>query len=77
MKETFITRHDTDVGVEVCDSIAWAFENHVKQEDEGLYDSAMLYGNEDAPVRIEFYTFESPTIHDTPAFIWTPAKEEA
>lgn len=70
MKETWLTRHDTDVGEGEFDSIAWAFENHVKQEDEGKYDSAVLFGNEDAPERIEFYTFESPTITDTPAWIW-------
>jgi hypothetical protein len=64
-RQTFLTRHD-----DYFDSIAWAYETHLKETDLGDFDSAILYGNEDSPPRIDFYTLESPTITDTPARVW-------
>ena len=71
----FLTRHDS-VGCEPYDSIAWAFEIHVKQPDTRVYNAAVLYGNEDAPSRIEFYTSPTPLVTDAPAFIWEPQEGE-
>jgi hypothetical protein len=69
-RETFITRNDTNVGVGAFDSIAWAYEVHLKEPDPHDFDSAIIFGTEDSPERIEFYTLESPTITDTPARVW-------
>ena len=70
MRETFMTRHDSEVGEGIFDSIAWAYEVHLHESDPGDFDSAILFGNEDCPQRIEFYSLESPTIDDTPARVW-------
>ena len=75
MKTTYLTRKDADwvVGDQVStefDSIAWAFEVHVNRADEGIYHAAMLYGNEDCPAKIEFYTQAEPTVNDAPAWTW-------
>lgn len=70
MRETFLTRHDTDVGEGEFDSIAWAMETHVDMIDDGKYQSAILYGNEDDPKRIDFYTEENPRVDTVPAFVW-------
>lgn len=81
MKQTFMTRHDTDVGDGVFDSIHWLFETVLKESDpqdtdpDLPVDSAIVYGNEDSPERIEFYSLESPTITDTPVRVW--AREPA
>jgi hypothetical protein len=72
-----MTRHDTDVGAGEFDSIHWLFETVLDEPDPqdvdpGLpVDSAMVYGNEDSPERIEFYSLESPLITDTPVRVWT------
>lgn len=68
--ETLITRKDDNVGDGVFDSIAWALEQHVKTEDTGIYHSAILYGNEDSPERIDFYTKAEPKVTDKVAYIW-------
>jgi hypothetical protein len=55
--------------------IAWALEVHAKTL-KGPYGLAMLYGNEDAPERIDFWNEEMPK-HDTPpAAIWHPTQKE-
>jgi hypothetical protein len=71
MKQTYLTRHD-NVGCEPYDSIAWSFEVHVKHmPDKGIYNGALLYGNEDAPDKIEFWLEENPHHEAKPDFVWT------
>ena len=76
MKETFLTRKDDNVGDGLFDSIKWALESHVGIADDSRFNSAMLYGNEDAPERIDFYTQAMPLITDKVAWRW-PVPEDA
>jgi hypothetical protein len=55
MKETFLTRNDEGIGEGIFDSIAWAYETHVKRADNPRAGFAVLYGNEDSPDRIDFF----------------------
>jgi len=72
--ERFLTRRDTDVGVGEFDSVKWAIETHLGRNPDAFpyhyANSAILFGNEDCPDRIDFYESESPTITDTPVFTW-------
>jgi hypothetical protein len=70
MKMTYLTRHDEGVGEGVFDSIRWALETHVKVTDHGEFFYAMLYGNEDAPDRIEFWRNDLDGSDDLPDFVW-------
>lgn len=63
-----LTRTD-QVGVGFYDSIKWAMETHVKEPDNGTYNFAVLYGREDSPDRIDFYTDE-PIVNTPPRRIW-------
>jgi hypothetical protein len=65
MKQALLTRKDSEVGDGLFDSIAWAFSEHIKETDTGEFNSALLYGNEDAPERIELYRTSEPLV-DTP-----------
>ena len=82
MKQTFMTRHDTDVGVGEFDSIRWLFETVLHEPDPQIADpdyhcdSAIVFGNEDSPERIEFYCMDSPAIQDTPVRVWVAPKSE-
>ena len=69
-QKTYITRCDVGLGDGAFDSIAWAFDTHIKAEDTGEYNSAMLYGNEDAPDKIEFYREAVPRYDAVPAWVW-------
>ena len=42
MRETLLTRKDDGLGEGLFDSIAWAFSEHVKTPDTGLYNAAIL-----------------------------------
>lgn len=65
---TFMTRQD-NVGCKPYDSIAWIFRVHIKEVDEYIFEYAVLYGNEDAPSKIELYRDEPE--HDTnPDRVW-------
>jgi hypothetical protein len=44
----------------------------MRTQDTGLYNSAILYGNEDAPYKIEFFTQAVPLVTDAIAFTWIP-----
>jgi len=68
-QETWMTRRD-DVGNGPFDSINWLYETVLHEHDHLEYDSALVFGNEDSPSRVEFYTLESPCIQDTPARVW-------
>ncbi len=71
--ETLLTRKNKNVGVGVYDSIAWAFEVHLKEPDNKKYKSAVMYGyNEDSPDRIDFYTVASPKVDSKIARVWFP-----
>ena len=72
MKETLLTRRDMGLGEEVFDSIAWALEQHCKILDAHVFNSAVLYGNEDAPDQIDFYLEADPLITSTVAWRWKP-----
>lgn len=74
MRETLLTRKDDNVGEGVYDSIAWAFEVHVKLPDNPRYNSAVLYGSEDAPTMIDFYTEAEPLITSRVAYRWKAAE---
>lgn len=63
-----LTRYD-EVGVVPFDSIRWAYEEHLKEKDPHEYDYAVLYGNQDSPDRIDFYS-EEPKINTAPRRIW-------
>lgn len=76
MRETLLTRKDDEVGEGLFDSVAWALEVHVKVLDTGVYNSAVLYGNEDAPEMIDFYTQVTPLITDKVAWRWTQSANE-
>lgn len=52
------------------DSIKWAFTEHVKEEDRGKYNFALLHGNEDSPWEIEFFV-NMPHWNSEPDYIWT------
>ena len=70
MKEVMLTRKDDNLGDGVFDSIAWAFEQHVKTPDTGEFNAAILYGNEDAPCCIDFYREPEPLITSHVALRW-------
>ena len=72
MRQTFMTRADADLGEGEFDSIKWAFEEHVKLPDPGpsLYNSAILFGDETAPKRIDFFFEREPTINTEVAYRW-------
>ena len=67
-----LTRADDNLGDGVFDSIQWCYEVHVKRDLGTQYKSAVLYGNEDCPERIEFYTQAEPKLRDRVAFVWVP-----
>lgn len=66
---TLLTRQDNFGNKDLFDSIKWAIETHVKEPDTGVYNFAVLYGSEDSPDRIDFYTDE-PTVNAPPRRIW-------
>lgn len=65
-----LTRHDPDVGVGAFDSIAWAYEVHLKEPDPHTYKFAILHGNEDCPFRIQFWREEAPLYRHPPERDW-------
>ena len=69
-----MTRRDYGVGVGEFDSIKWLFDVVLREPDlgweENHIDSAVVYGQESNPYRIEFYSLESPAIQDTPIRVW-------
>ncbi len=75
MRQTLLTRKDDNVGKGSFDSIAWAFSEHVGTKDLGNYQSAVLYGNEDSPDRIDFYLQAEPLVTDKPELIWHSSTE--
>jgi hypothetical protein len=70
MKITYLTRKDADLGEGLFDSIAWAYEVHVKEPDPRVYNFAILHGNEDAPSKIEFFVQENPNVDDVASWVW-------
>jgi hypothetical protein len=66
---TMLSRRDRHVGAGEFDSIKWAFETHVGKPDDPAYNYAVLYGNEDAPDRIDFWARE-PQEGVMPRLIW-------
>lgn len=71
MRETILTRKDDGLGEGLFDSIAWAFSEHVKLPDNPRYNSAILYGNDDCPVMIDFYAEEVLLITSHRLYRWT------
>jgi hypothetical protein len=73
---TYLTRKDEGVGEGLFDSVKWALETHVQIPDECIYNFALLYGNEDAPSKIEFWRNEPHMLapdykEHTPAdYVW-------
>lgn len=47
------------------DDCQWLKDVHLKEVDHPSFKSFMLYGNEDAPQRVELYTHEEPRFDDT------------
>lgn len=70
----FLTRTD-EVGEGPFDSIAWALEIHVKAPDSREFNAGMLFGNEDAPSRIEFWRAANPGHGAEPDFVWAAEAE--
>lgn len=71
MKETILTRKDDNLGEGLFDSIAWAFSEHVKLPDNPRYNSAILYGNDDAPEMIDFYAETELLVTSERLYRWT------
>lgn len=71
---TYMTRIDTGLGSTSFDSIAWIFSEHLEEADDGTYKFAVLYGNEDAPERIELWRTE-PRYDTPPDRVWIAAPE--
>lgn len=72
MRTFFLTREDTDVSHygKGFDSIKWLFETHLREEDTGEYNYAVLTGhNEDAPITIELWR-EEPQVNQLADKIW-------
>ena len=69
----FITRTDDGLGEGLYDSIAWAFEVHVKAADRQEIQAGVLYGNEDSPERIEFFAEAEPLVTSVPVLVWEPS----
>ena len=67
-----LTRRDTDVGAGSFDSIAWAYEVHLKEPDPRTYNFAILHGNDDCPFRIQFWKEEAPLYRLPPDRDWKP-----
>lgn len=67
MRSTYLTRKDADCGVGLFDSIKWALEKFNLNDDK-IFNFALLHGNEDSPVKIEFWK-EEPKINSIPDFI--------
>lgn len=76
MKQTYMTRKDSDVGVGLFDSIKWIFETHLRETDTDEYNFAILYGNEDSPSRIDFWRNE-PDYDSIPDRTWYRFEEES
>jgi hypothetical protein len=77
MRQVYLTRHDTDVGVGVFDSIAWAFETHLHTQDTGEYHFALMTcWNEDSPTKIEFWRGE-PQYNTNPDYVWKSEESHA
>jgi len=57
MKSTFINS---------VDDMSWLFDTHLKENKEFYpeYNSAILYGNEDCPEKIELYKKKNPLVGD-------------
>src|SRR5690348_15861595 len=68
-----LTRHDAE-GTGDYDSIQRAIEVHVRMPDTGIYNFALLCGNEDAPDKIELYRKAEPLVTDKPELTWTDAR---
>ena len=68
---SFLTRHDSEVGEGIFDSIAWALSQHAERIDTGEYNTAVLYGNEDAPDKIEFFKNADPNHDEVADYLWT------
>ena len=51
--------------------MTWLFETHLSFlcSVRGKFHSAMLYGNEDAPDRIDLYPYKEPTVKDLPFIV--------
>jgi hypothetical protein len=64
---TTLTRHDWNGKF---DSIRWAFKEHLKEQDKGEFNYAVLYGNEDCPEEIEFYVEENPNWNSPVSRLW-------
>lgn len=71
---TVLTRKDA-VGVDAYDSISWALEVHCKLTDMGLFNYAVLHGNEDSPERIDFWMTSEPNWNQEPDYVWTREEE--
>jgi hypothetical protein len=66
-RQLLLTRNDDGF-----DSIAWALAEHVKIEDVKLYNTAILYGNADAPEEIRFWKSADPLYNQADDFVWHP-----
>src|SRR6266404_67524 len=69
MTTAILTRKD-HVGVTPFDSIAWAFEVHLKEKDTGEFNYAVLFGNEDCPDEIVFYRETNPNWNSPDGRVW-------
>lgn len=67
-----LTRHDEVGALVPYDSIAWAYEVHLKELDPRTFNFAILHGNEDCPFRIQFWIVEAPLWRLPPDRDWKP-----
>ena len=66
-----LTCNDDRLGEGSFDSIKWALETHCRMTDNAVFNSAILYGNEDAPSKIAFFSQADPEFGDTPLYTWS------
>jgi hypothetical protein len=71
-----MTRKDDEVGVGEFDSIAWLFGVHINEPDNPAIKSALVYGSESSPERVDLYTQEEPWVTDDPVRTWHPQDDE-
>lgn len=69
MTQLYMTRAD-EVGSGPYDSIAWLFDQHIKEQDTGEFNYALVHCvNEDSPRRVEFFRDE-PDFDTVPDRVW-------
>ena len=70
-----LTRNDCphDSSVKNFDSIRWALELHARVMDTKRFNSAIIYGGNLTPTKIEFFESAEPDEDARPDWVWGPS----